>query len=378
MPEHLCKRTLARIAAALSLFAASALAQGRPPEHLLVRPNMLARDGSFKLPTGASAGSLTRRGYEYGATAIGFNPSKQSLFVVGHDWDQFIGEVGVPRFGQMAPVLQPLTDAAEGRKVGPGTTKVGGILVHEGQLFFTKYIYYDATASQVEALFQRPPELSVKGQVQGPSRVGPFQAGFYSGYMAQVPPPLRQLLGGPALIGNCCIGIISRSSFGPAAFAIDPKTIAQDQKPVPLVYYPATHTTLGKWDEATEYFGGADSMGGVVVPGGFGSVLFFGRHGSTFCYGGANCKDPTSASQGVHGYPYKSYVWAYSAEELAQVRAGAREGWDVKPYQVWDLPELGGAPIGGAAYDPASGRIFLSQPSGTQPLVHVYRIKPPE
>jgi len=92
------------------------------------------------------------------------------------------------------------------------------------------------------------------------------------------------------------------------------------------------------------------------------------------------CYDPTDGSKGVHGYPYHSYVWAYNVNDLITVRAGSKAPWDVVPYAVWQLPDLNGSSIGGAAYDPASGRIFVSQLLGDDvlPLIHVYRVSPPQ
>jgi hypothetical protein len=246
-----------------------------------------------------------------------------------------------------------------------------------GWLYFNEYLYYDGSGAQKESLFVRPSDLSALGEVEGPLRVGPLGAGFYSGYMAAVPRPLQPLLGGPAIIGNCCLAIISRTSLGPAAFAFDPLTRSVKK---PLVYYPATHATLGAWNESTPFFSGADTVRGVVVPDGYRSVLFFGRHATRFCYGsGAQCGDPTSAAQGTHGYPYVTYVWAYDANDLARVASGETDPWQVKPYATWTLPELAGSEVGGAAFDPRTGRLFVSEllGDGQLPAIHVYLVTPP-
>ena len=91
----------------------------------------------------------------------------------------------------------------------------------------------------------------------------------------------------------------------------------------------------------------------MVFPEGTRSVLFFGRHGlGKFCYGPGTtdqqlvgrptdggvdtwCHDPTSANKGTHAYPYHYYVWAYDANDLAAVKAGQKQPWEVKPYAVW-------------------------------------------
>ena len=83
----------------------------------------------------------------------------------------------------------------------------------------------------------------------------------------------------------------------------------------------------------------ATTMAGVVFPEGTRSVLFFGRQGlGKYCYGEASdCGDPVQTSKGGHAYPYAYYVWAYDALDLAAVKSGQRQPWDVKPYAVWEL-----------------------------------------
>ena len=75
-------------------------------------------------------------------------------------------------------------------------------------------------------------------------------------------------------------------------------------------------------------------------------------------------------------------MWAYDAHDLAAVHAGQMNPWDVKPYAVWSLtlPAPSSAHrLGGVAYDPATGRLFISQQfvdgdSGDYPVVHVYKV----
>ncbi len=111
----------------------------------------------------------------------------------------------------------------------------------------------------------------------------------------------------------------------------------------------------------------------------------FGRQGiGPFCYGtGAACHDPADNSQGTHGYPYVYFVWAYDAADFAAVRAGTKQAWEVVPYAIWTLPLPFGNPnahLNGAAYDPVTGRIFVSQGfgDGAKPLIHVFAVQPPE
>jgi hypothetical protein len=227
--------------------------------------------------------------------------------------------------------------------------------------------------------------------------------------------------------------VISRTSYGPALFTIDPTALgAVDPLPAkPLVYYPGSHPLLEAgvtpcldaavckpivdgWSGNSSLFNGTTEIRGVVFPPGTRSVLFFGRQGGfgqspglpgggDFCYGPGTsdpsltgqldpkdplfidvfCYDPEDSNKGVHGYPYQYYVWAYDANDLAMVAAGKADPWSVRPYAVWPLalpfPTNGSTHIGGAAYDPATGRIFVSQTYGdnTVPVIHVFTIAKP-
>lgn len=386
---------LAAIMAATALVASAGPRNGASPA--LVQASDLVHLGTFTVPRDIHAGGKANAGFEYGGTAISYDAARNGLFMVGHDWDQFIGEISIPEVGGAAKLLQRPIDATEGIKdwINPGSSnakKIGGTLVWGNQLIISIYDYYDGRASQTVSHVSRPSDLSVTGKVKGPFRMGPLNAGFYSGYMAAVPLALRPLLGGPALTGQADIGIISRTSLGPAAFSFDPEAMGM-MPAQPLVYYPLKHPTLGVWGAAGKYFGGSDSLEGVVVPEGWSSVLFFGQHGTTFCYGPGTanqklagtpanrvdtwCYDPIKSAKGTHGYPYVSQVTAYAASDLAEVREGKRKPWEVRPYAAWVLPELHGRVVGGVAYDPATGRLFVSElrGDGVYPLVHVYVLK---
>lgn len=367
--------------------------------------------GAFRVPGGLHAGGQANAGFEYGGTAIGFNAANRSLFMVGHDWDQFVGEVGVPdvRTGALtdlstAPLLQPLVDPTEGRLAAinpsdPNSKKIGGLFPIGNALIISAYSYYDGAATQALSHFVRPISLAERGPMRGPLRVGSVLVGYTSGYMASVPQAWQALLGGPVLTGNCCLGIISRTSYGPAALSFSPDGLArQDEVPAKaLVYYPESHQALGAWDGNSPLFNGTSIIRGLVFPDGTSSVLFFGRHGTgPFCYGPGTddkgkagkpadggvdmyCFDPADGSKGVHGYPYVYKVWAYDAADLAAVARGQKRPWDVKPYATWPLtlPYAAQTTIGGAAYDASTQRVFVSQTlaDGTLPLVHVFKIE---
>ncbi|MBV9213654.1 MAG: hypothetical protein JOZ25_08425 [Actinobacteria bacterium] len=364
--------------------------------------------GAFRLPAPVD----DMRTFEYGGTALAYDPGRNGLFAVGHDWYQLTAEVSIPRLRQRRHVgglrrahfLQPFTDATDGAidRTGGDDNKVGGQLVFQGRIFGSVYVYYDASGSQVRSHWFRPSTSLTEGMASGLFRVGKTGAGFVSGFMAEVPPKWRSILGGPAITGNCCIPIISRTSFGPAAFAFDPARLAggHDTGDVPLLYYPQSHPTIGAWDASWNpqhgvFFGGGTSIRGVVFPRHTRSLLYFGTQGvGKFCYGEGTsdrsldgkptpdgttwCYDPDDSSKGTHAYPYVPEVWAYDARDLRAVRKHRRRPWQVKPYAVWPLPLPYGSPrIGGAAYDPRSRLIYVSQQyaDGTQPVIQAFAVR---
>jgi hypothetical protein len=396
------KSAVTALAIVTACLAASVASAAEPR----LGPSSLVYVGAFRLPAQVS----DRQTFAYGGTAVAYNPARHSLFVVGHDWYQLTAEVTIPRavkstqLGRLrrATFLQPFTDATGGKAdtTDGDNNKIGGQLVFGGRLLGTVYVYYDAAGTQAVSHWTHS-STSLTGPTAGLFQVGRLGAGFVSGFMAEVPPAWRARLGGPVLTGNCCIPIISRTSFGPAASAFDPAKLGAANVPsVPLLYYPSTHPAIGAWDASWNpaggiFFGGGTAIRGVVFPRGGRSVLYFGTQGvGKFCYGEGTddhaldgkptpdgtiyCYDPEGSSKGTHAYPYVPEVWAYDAGDLAAVRRGLKKPWSVKPYATWKLPLPFASPqIGGVAYDPAAGIVYVSQQFGddTAPLIHVFRVR---
>jgi len=382
-------------------------AAGTPLSLPRLGSSSLVYQGAFLLPAQVS----DKQTFAYGGTALAVDPVTKSLFVVGHDWYQLTAEVTIPRPLKRSRVsglnrarfVQPFADATSGKTVESGGTgnKIGGQLVYGGRLYGTEYVYYDAAGAQVVSHWVRPSTKLAGAEAKGLYQVGTLGAGMVSGFMTEIPSAWRSLLGGPVLTGNCCLSIISRTSFGPAAFAFDPAKLGA-VTPVPdnpLVYYPAAHTTVGAWGASWDpahgiFFGGGTTIRGLVFPSGSRSVLFFGTQGiGKFCYGEGTadrslegkptadgstwCYDPDGSSKGTHAYPYVAEVWAYDAADLLAARKGRTKPWQAKPYATWTLHlPFGSGQIGGAAYDAAAGLVYVSQQfgNGTDPVIHVFKV----
>jgi hypothetical protein len=384
---------------ALLAFVANA-DSGSPSSYKLLQQSDLVYAGAFRLPTG-SLGTPSGIGFGYGDHPITYNYANNSLYISGYD--ALTAEVTIPQpvTGSnlnnlnRAILLHTFADAFEGKRmnVDPSETngiRVGGHLFYNNMLYLTSFAWYDGDMSQSKSHFVRPPNLNTTGQVSGPYTVGTLNAGFYSGYMGLIPVEWQSSLGGVALTGNCCLSIINRTSFGPAAFAFNPTDIGKvNPVPVtPLVYYPAEHQTLGDWasspDPPNLYFNNTSEVKGIVFPSQTRSVLFFGRQGTgKACYGTGgvqgDCYDPATSDHGTHAYPYVYYAWAYDANDLLAVKNGQRQPWDVRPYALWtfNFPFANSdAHIQGAAYDPQTQRIFLTQCWGDEasPLIYIFNV----
>ncbi len=347
----------------------------------LVQAGHMRYLGSF--PIAASDGSGADQGLlTYGGAALSVNPVTQTLLLSGHDWYGRLCEVRIPAvLNQAAPVVQRCGDVTDGR-LGQvkADAKLGGSLVWNGRLIVSAYSYYDADGSTRVSHFASGLNFSQAGDALGPFQVGQSGGGFVGGYMGVIPNEWRALLGGPALTGQCCLSIISRTSSGPAASVFNPDDVGNVSPvpAVPLLGYPIS-TPLAPNNSQNEFFNNATEVTGVAFPSGTRSVLFIGKHGlGPYCYGeAAACGDPAAVYKGSHAYPYAHQVWAYDAVELAMVRHGLKQPWQVRPYAVWRLSEInsaGSATIAGAAYDHTTGRVYITEDYGDRPRVHVYQI----
>jgi hypothetical protein len=390
----------------------------------LVQPTSLVYVGTFKVPHNNFPSNCSVCLFEYGGGVLTYNPAGNggagSLYMTGNAQGQMTAEISIPtpvnstNLADLntATVLQNFVEAMEGGcgNVVPtvGSRNVGGQMVANNRLYVTCYVYYDGNGEQTQSHFIRPLNLSTTGQVQGAYTVAsPGSAGFVDGWMGPIPSAYQSSLGGPFFTGNCCLSIISRTSYGPAAFSFDVAKLGV-QSPVPstpLIYYTGAHPTLGNWNSTSPYFNGTTQMGGATIPVNTRSMLFFGRHGTgAFCYGPGTsdpnlagqidpttndtwCYDPTDGSKGTHAYPYRLQVWAYDLNDLAAVKAGTKNPWDPIPYAVWTLNfplNAGNVRAGGVAYDPVNQKLYVVQPFADQapgniwatyPVIHVFSVQ---
>jgi hypothetical protein len=357
----------------------------------LIKQDDLRYLGGFRLPGGKQGVSS----FDYGGSVIAFNSARESLFVVGHDWQQAVGEISIPtslsssKHVRDLPVAKCLQSFVDIRSRIPkndlqGTIKIGGLLVHDGRMTGSLYVYYDADGSAKDSHFQLDSLDLMKAKVQGLFRVGTMGGGWVGGYMASVPEEWQGALGARYLTGQAALPIISRTSFGPAAFGFDPQNLGSPPAPAtPYVYYTQAKP-LGNIDTKNPFFNGTTEIKGLVFPPGTRSALFFGSHGTgDVVYGEeSDANDPHRGDKGYHSRDgkYEYQVWAYDVNDFVAVRSGKVQPWQVKPYAVWHLGfpiDVPAKRVGGIAFDPSTNRLFFSQLHADEwglPLIHVFKL----
>ena len=340
--------------------------------------------GAFKVPTAGS----NNLNLAYANGALAYNPANNSLFIVGHDHTQCIAEISIP-----APVIGSIgainraTFIQSPRTVPiptdlAGTVKIGGLYVDNGNLYGTRYIFYDADLSATRSHFKLN-GTNLNQTAQGLFAVEAPNPAWVAGYMGAIPVEQRSKFGGKKhFTGFGSLSIISRTSSGPAAFAINLEEIgATVADTIPMVGYPLSNP-LNNPDVKNEFYTRADTIKGAVFYSD--TLMVFGVHGNgNPCYGeGSTCGDPLDGSKGEHSYPYRVQVWVYSVDDLAAVAAGTKQMHQLMP-NIWVLTNFYSMQrfAGGVAFDQTTNRIFVCERYGEEtqydpfPVIHVYEIE---
>src|SRR5262249_52627086 len=139
----------------------------------------------------------------------------------------------LPRATLLQNCADPTSGATQGLG-GSGSFKIGGLMVYGGKLYTSVYLIYDANYAQEAWLHVKPNTILSQPNASGAYMVGSNapNVGFLDGWMAPIPLAWQSALGGPVVSGNCCLAIITRTSYGPAAFAWDPANLTNVSTPV--------------------------------------------------------------------------------------------------------------------------------------------------
>jgi hypothetical protein len=416
----------------------------------LLRKSDLVHQGTFRVPVGSVAATLNFGGTGLcywpahdSLLLVGNDQVQQSAEIS-------IALLGNGPLATLPRAVwrQPLTDILQGKRstVDGGISngvKVGGHLVVGNEIIVSAWTYYDGMSCnpgcpQRKTHFVTGQTFSTltPASVSGPYQIGKGFVdyvppttpqndlnirigGFVFNYMTDIPAAWQAALGGTHLTGGGGkISILNRTSSGPSASAFTPG-VWTPTAPV-LMGYPSNagnpasplhHPTLGAWEVGggLGLYDGSQGFRGMAFPEGTRSILFFGWGGThpppNYGLGTTNLAldgqpvptapgrfyryDPIPGNQtmGMHGYPYRSLVYAYDVLDFIAVRQGQKKPWEVAPYDTWviDLPyqakivsgaDVGDYTLAGAAWDPSGRRLFLTayKCDGTAPIVHVLTV----
>jgi hypothetical protein len=373
---------------------------GQPTEPLLY-PSNIQYLGAFRVPALPDQFNTSLNTYDSGGTSIAYNPANNSLFIVGMPYYQEVSEISIPALvnstnlsslntcsvlqapKQFLPKIP--NDPLRGQ---PTSEYIGGLLVYNGKLLGTDYLFYDANGAGTISHFTINSLTLSSASVSGLFQVGTLGGGYVAGYMAPIPSEWKSALGAPYLTGQGDLSIISRTSNGPGVFGFDPSTLGSSpSSAVPYVYYNVNNP-LGPYEGfVSPIQSGTTTLGGVVFVPGTSSVLFFGGTGTNYDgYGeGSAWGDNVITAKGPHSLngEYAFQVWAYNVNDLISVKNGSVQPWQVAPYAVWNFatPFNGGFRIGGVAFDQSTNKIYISVPNAdTQkpysslPVIYAFQV----
>jgi hypothetical protein len=282
--------------------------------------------------------------------------------------------------------VQAFADPSEGHLLADHGSpslgvRIGGILFYNNWMYYGSYHYYDSGNLATKSAYHGSPTLATTGTYQGLREVWDGDAfpgnvqGFVSAYMAHIPTAFQTVLGGPALIGGCCIPIVSRTSNCPGLFSFDPEDIRVAAEPInatALMWCAAGHDTWGAWSGATPLWGASATIRGVAMIPNTRTTIFLGTNGignppGTFFYGGVPvpCTDTEDPASGNHAWPYRYQYWFVDTSHLAEVKAGTRSPWNVLPYEYGELilPTTARAKTQGLGmmYDEVNKKLYFVQ-----------------
>ncbi|MHC4718037.1 MAG: fibronectin type III domain-containing protein [Planctomycetota bacterium] len=368
----------------------------------LVLPRDFHYRGAFRPPASARGG---RSRWGYGGGALTYCPKGPgSLFGVGHGWKALVSAISIPapampaaRKPSKLPVartLQGFADITAGLKARHRFDDAGGLAWLEKQpgqdadkIYWSFYIYY---AVQGMGTIDHPAfgcsnlDLSAP-DARGLWHVGPYgKAAFHpkknADYMFDIPRKWADRhTGGLYLVAGKGHGCGSAGvSHGPSMVAFGPY---KDGRPPAdraaltakiLVMYPPRGDYFPYWSPGDAWTGGAWLTSGVTS-----AVLISGRRALGEPFYGKGRPGDWGGSKGYHATPYEAQLLLYDPADLEEVLAAKKRPREVLPYAVFRPGEhLRGrhGAIGAVAFDRRRSLLYVFEPLGERPLIHVFAI----
>ena len=403
----------------------------------LVDSSWFRYKGFFNLPNYGSVTNIIPETSTEFSAPIGLGPSN-TLYTTGHPWGDYSFHLTIPSIGGTAAVASEaqslVTDIGAGlSSEGRGTARS---VLYNGvdRIAISHAASYDANSSATYSHTVANPNLTGKS---GPFRAkwlsdttygyapGPANAYFNAGKMCRIPSEWQAAFGGSVLSAQGMASINTRTPWGHALYAFDPDgfgvgTVGQVSNPLPaspLCIHPGWargDTNMNITGLRATTYQVTDSVTGVAFLPGTGAVLVFGVHGDGWYGYGLGTSDEAKASRypdafmrtfnteenewwnynecygskGEHAWPFKQFVWAYRATELAEVKAGVRLPESIRPYAVWEFSGItAAAGWGGGDYtapgctafasvfDDSNGRLYVKD--GANGVIKVFELAEP-
>ena len=377
----------------------------------------------------------------YAVGTIALNSANNSFYLAGHSHDRAIAEFTLPELvnstelselntAEIIQDFKALLDSAPGGNP-QNIDIISGMQIIDGQLFINAVEYYDAPANNTHTtlIVENPDDLENTAVSDYYALDGAAHA---AGWISPIPEEWQSVSGGSYLAGNSSKYPISgRLPIGTSAFAFNPTDFAEETT-VPTVqmadfslaeplhadyadyenpYYNLIEVngdTSGghTFEDADAVVGenaiwtaNSEASYGFIVPGTrtYLTIGASGGHNSGIGYkatqnDGNLCGGPC---------PYDAddrynYYWLWDMNDLTAAMNGTIDFADIRPYEygVFDAPfqtdaYSGGLPefhpIRGGAYDPLTGKLYLTifdggasgSPYRRNPAVAVYTLNNP-
>ena len=373
----------------VSLFA-TINSNAHPPNDPTTLPLVYVGDffytGGFRMPaTTYGASSLN-----FSEGPIEFRADANTLFIVGHNHHQAIGEFAIPSIVNstlltdlnMAGAPIQNFDPILGETTGGNTqniNRIGGMeyIIENGtpKLLVNAYEYYDAPADNTHTSCRINDADGIDGSVID----GYFDlnggAGHASGWISPIPPEWQSLLGGSHIAGHSSgIPIISRTSVGPSAFAFYPEDLENISPAVcpsvTLLDFSLSnplHSDLSNSSGTNDIWTHLSrATYGIILPGtrSYLTLGYSGGHVSGVCY---KCTQSNGNLCGGYCAPdpsdYYQYYWLWDVNDLLDVKNGVINSYDVLPYAYGEFNtpfENSTKKIGGGSFDTNTNLLYLS------------------
>jgi hypothetical protein len=346
-----------------------------------------------------------------------------SLFGIGHDWNQHVSEVSIPKPVvskdknleelNTAKTLQPFADIRGGLLKGDLEQARAGLeyLPPQGDQKTGKlYFCWGPHMADTQAVLSHGwCELNLKDpKPAGLWNFGKLWNYVTTDYIFAIDPAwaARHTPGMMLATGRFRDG--GQGSMGPALFAYGPWTEGNPPKSgtslkaKPLLRYSSIYEQQDQGAEMhtmTDYHHSDDWAGGAwLTSGGKAAVVFVGTKGQGKCwYGFANgvvwpeegpWPEVPAAPNDQRGWwstRFAAQMVFYDPADLAAVATGKEQSWEPQPYATLDIEPLlySKVPgkrmrkIGAAAFDRARGLLYVFELRADEDksLIHVWKIR---